>query len=119
MLDESSKVGLCRSGSAKAGAATRGLADGLDDRRKGVAKDHRPPGAEHVEITIAVLVIEICTLGARNEGRIAADGAEGADGRIDPSGKKGFGALLQLAGAIESERHLIQYKRLWRSDDGG
>jgi hypothetical protein len=82
-----------------------------------MAEDHWAPGAEEVEVTVTVLVEEPRAFGVGDEGWVAADGAEGADGRIDPSGKKGFGALLQLAGAIESERHLIQYKRLWSDYD--
>ena len=86
-----------------------GLLDSLDDGREGVAEDHRSPGAEVVDVAVAVRVPEICALGAHYEGGIAADGAEGADGRVDAAGEELFCALLQLAGAIECS-HRFQYR---------
>jgi hypothetical protein len=41
-----------------------------------------------------------------DEGRIAADGAEGADGGVDAAGKEGFGTELERAGLREGARHL-------------
>ncbi len=73
----------------------------------GVAEDHRPPGAEVVEIAVAVGVPEISALGADEEWRRAADGAKGADGGIDSAGKKALGAELEFVGLGERAGHLI------------
>jgi hypothetical protein len=72
-----------------------------------VAEDHRAPGTEEVEITIAVGVEEIGTFGVGHERGVAAYGAEGADGRVDASGEKLLGAKLQLAGAGEEAGHVF------------
>jgi hypothetical protein len=70
-----------------------------------VAEKHRTPGAEEVQVTIAIGVEEIGTLGVRHEGRFAAYRAEGTDGRVDASGEKSFGTKLQVAGAGEVATH--------------
>jgi hypothetical protein len=63
-----------------------------------VAEDHGTPGAEHVEVSVAVGVVEIGSFGVGDEGRIAADGPEGTDGGVDAAGKEGFGTELEGAG---------------------
>jgi hypothetical protein len=72
-----------------------------------VAEDHRTPGAEEVEITIAVFVEEIGALGVGDEWGFAAYSAEGAHGRVDSAGKELFGALLQVMGAGEAAGHVF------------
>ena len=76
-----------------------GSFDGLDDRRKGVAEDHRPPGAEVVDVAVAVGVGEPRALGVGDERRGSADGAEGPDGRVDAAGEVSLGALLEGLGS--------------------
>jgi hypothetical protein len=44
-----------------------------------VAEDHGTPGAEEIEVTVAVFVVKICTSGVGEEGRVAAYGAKSAD----------------------------------------
>jgi hypothetical protein len=70
-----------------------------------VAENHRTPGAEEVQVAIAIRVEEVRALGVGHERRVAAYGAKGTHGRVDASGKKFFGAKLQLAGAREAARH--------------
>jgi hypothetical protein len=72
-----------------------------------VAEDHRAPGTEEVEITIAVGVEEIGAFGVGHEGGVAAYGAEGSDGRVDAAGEKSFGTKLQVAGAGEEAGHVF------------
>ena len=60
-----------------------------------VAEDHRPPGADVVDVALAVGVAEVRALGARDEARRAADGAEGAHRRVDAAGDDALGALEQ------------------------
>ena len=64
-----------------------------------MAEDHRTPGAEVVDVAVAIGVGEPGTLGALNEGRFAAYGAKGANGRVDSAGEKALRTLLQGLGA--------------------
>ena len=105
--DELSEVGFGGDGGSEAGAFGGGLLDGLDDGREGVAEDHGAPGAEEVEVAVAVFVEEVCAFGVGEEWRVAAYGAEGADGRVDSAGEEFFGALLQVAGAGEGAGHVF------------
>ena len=103
--DEFGEVGFGGDGGSEAGAFGGGLLDGFDDRREGVAEDHGPPGAEEVEVAVAVRVAEVGALGVGEERGIAADGAKGAYGRVDSAGEEVFGALLQVARTGEAASH--------------
>ena len=60
--DALGEIGLGGRGGAEAGRVARGALDGFDHRRKGVAQDHRPPGAEVVDVAVAVGVGELGAL---------------------------------------------------------
>ena len=96
--DALGEVGLGGRGCAEAGGVARGALDRFDHRRKGVAQNHGAPGAEVVDVAIAVGVVEIRALSALDEGRRAAHGAKGADRRVDAAGKEALGALLESLG---------------------
>ena len=53
-----------------------------------MAQNHRPPGAEVVDVPVAVGVDEPRALGALNKWRRAAHGVKGPHRRIDAAGKK-------------------------------
>ena len=61
-------------GAPKLAAAPQRLLDGLDDARMGVAEDERPPGADVIEVAVAVEVEEVRPFAAGDEERLAADG---------------------------------------------
>jgi hypothetical protein len=61
-----------------------------------MAKNHRPPRTEVVEIPVAIGVPKISALGADEEWRRAPNGAKGAHRRVDPAGQEPFGAALKL-----------------------
>jgi hypothetical protein len=85
-----------------------------------VAEDHGTPGAEEIEVAIAVFVKEIRAFGSGEEGRVSAYGAKGPDRRVDASREKFFGAKLQLAGAGERAGHGSSIGgRAWPFDLGG
>ena len=63
-------------GGAEAGAAADGLFQRRRDRRMGVTKDHRPPGADVIEVAIAVDIDQVGPFGVVDEDRLAADRAE-------------------------------------------
>ena len=96
--DELGKVGLGSGGGAERRGVGGGAPDGFDDWRKGVAEDHGSPGVEEVEVAVAVDVKEEGSFGAVEEGGSAADGAEGADGRVDSAREEMLGAVLHVAG---------------------
>jgi hypothetical protein len=80
--------------------------DGFDDGREGVPEDHGTPGAEVVDVAVAIGVPEVGAFAADDEGRVAADGAKGTDRRVDSAGKNFFCALPERTGAGENERHV-------------
>src|SRR5271170_4637848 len=104
--DELGQVGFGGDGSSEAGSFGDSLLNGLDDGREGVAEDHRPPGAEEVEIAVVVFVVEPGAFGSGEERWVSANGSEGADGGVYPAGEVFFGALLQMTGTGEAARHI-------------
>ena len=86
-------------GDAVAGALLRLIGDGGGDGGIGVAEQHGAPGADEIEQLIAVGVVEILALAAFDDERFAADGAEGADGRVDAADENFFGFGEDFAGA--------------------
>ena len=95
------QIGFGRSGRAEARAVARGLDDGLDDLRIGVAQNQRAPGADVVDVAIAVGVPDVRALAADEERRVAADRTEGADRRIHSAGNELLSSLLQRAGLLQ------------------
>ena len=67
------QLDLGRGRRSVAGPAGGGLADGRDDLGVGVAEDQRPPGADPVDVAIAVDVDQLATLAALDEDRLAVD----------------------------------------------
>src|SRR5581483_8989476 len=93
--DALGEVRFRRCGSAEAGRVAGGALDGLDHRRKGMAQNHRAPGTEVVDGSVAVDVVEIGALGTLDERRFAAHGAKGPHGRVHAAGEKTFCACLK------------------------
>ena len=69
---------------AVAGAAGRGGADGGEHLRVGVAEDQRPPGADPVEVAVAVDVNQLTPLAPLDEDRLPPDLPHGPDRTTDP-----------------------------------
>jgi hypothetical protein len=80
---------------AEAEAVERGLLHRLEHGRVAVAQDHRAPGADVVDVALAFGVPDVGALRALDEARRAADGAEGAHGRVDAAGDDALGAFEQ------------------------
>ena len=57
-----------------------------EHRGMGVAEDHRAPGADVVDVAVAVEVEEIRPLGPVDEDRLAADAAEGPGRAVHAAG---------------------------------
>ena len=62
--------------------------NGFNDRRKGVAEDHRSPGAEVVDIAVAVGVGELGALGTSMKGGAPPTARKARTGELTPPGKK-------------------------------
>jgi hypothetical protein len=60
-----------------------------------VAEDERPPGTDIVDVAIAVGVPDVRAQAANQERRVAADRAEGANGRVDAAGDKLLGTFCR------------------------
>lgn len=78
-------------GGTEAQAAGGGVADGVDDGGVGVAVEHGAPGADEVDVGVAVDVGEVGALAAGEEHGGAANRAEGADGGVDATGDQAAG----------------------------
>ena len=66
-----------------------------------MAEEHGSPGADEIEVVVAVGVVEILAEAAFDDEWLAADGAESADGRIDAADEDFFGSAK-----ISRERRL-------------
>ena len=64
-----------------------------------MTEDRWAPGADVVDVAIAIDVLDATALGATDEKRLAADIAKGADGRINAAGDEFFGNLKKLMGS--------------------
>ena len=64
--------------------------------RMGVAENQRPPGADIIDVPLAIRVLYLRADALAEKAGGAADRAEGADRRIDAAGNVALGALEQL-----------------------
>ena len=74
------------------------LAHGIQHVRMAVAKDHRAPRTDVIDITLVVFIGDVGAFGVFEEQRCAADAFERTDWRVDAAGdvflgvgKQGFG----------------------------
>ncbi len=83
------------------GGPGRDLAvEGLHHGGLGVPEDERTPGADEVDVATTVGVREVGALSLDEERRGAADGTEGADGRVHAAGDDGGRPLEELCGSL-------------------
>src|SRR5437660_4687936 len=75
-------------GYSETGAVLRCVLDCLDDFRMRMAQYRRSPGADVVNIIIAINVPDVCAFGFVDEKWLSSDGSKGAHGRIDSAGNK-------------------------------
>ena len=98
--DELGEFDLGGGGGAVAQSAGGGVLHGGDDLGVGVAHEHRAPGAEQVDVVVAVHVGEVAALGGGDEAALPADGTEGPDGRVHPARGERPGTLEPACGAV-------------------
>ena len=102
-IDEGGEFDFELGGDAEAGATCGLRGDGLRDLWIGVAEEERAPGADEIEVAVAVGVVEILGFAAVDDERVGLDGAEGADGRVDAADEQFFGAGEDFARAWAGE----------------
>jgi len=95
---------------AKREAIEYGFLHGFEHGRMAVAQDHRAPGADVVDVFLAVGVPEVGALGALHKAGRATDGTEGAHGGVDATGDHLGGAVEQLLVAVG---HVGQGVSVW------
>ena len=88
---------LCRQ--AVAQTAINGLERAVLQKLGRVAEEHRSPGADKINVFIAVLVPNAVPLRPRGKDRRHADGAERADRRIDAARHQSAGARVGFSGS--------------------
>jgi hypothetical protein len=98
LADPPGQLGLDGRGRAERQPVERGGPHRLDDRRVGVAEDHRAPGAHVIDVLPAVFPPDAGAGGLADEHRLAADGTERADRRVDAAGDVTLGLLEQVHG---------------------
>ena len=59
----------------------------------GVPKNHRPPGADVIDVAIAIEIEQIRPFAAREKNRLAADAAESPRRAIHAAGHQLFGTI--------------------------
>ena len=74
-------------------AARGGLLNGLHDLRVRVAQNRRAPGADQVNVLVAVRVVQVGALSLRRKRRSAAHGVEGAHRGVHAAGNHRAGTL--------------------------
>jgi hypothetical protein len=75
-----------------------------------MAEEKGPPGADVVDVFVAVGVEDVGGFAAGDEGRVAADAAAGADGGVDASGDEGESALEQNVGFGVRHFHFLSHE---------
>ena len=110
--DLGGELDLALGGGAVGGAARGGGGDRLDDARVGVAEDQRAPGADPVDVGVAVGVEDAVALGAVDEDRVAADRAHRPDRRVDAARHQPERARVELSRPLRVQ--LPQPRWPWR-----
>jgi len=81
-------------GGAVGGTLCGGLLDSRDDRRVGMAQNHRAPGTDVIDVFVAVDIPDMAAAGRPDKDRAKLDFAERAHGRIDPAGDDPAGPFI-------------------------
>ncbi len=84
-------------------SAPRRVDDRRHDRRMRVTENGRPPGADVVEVALAVGVPQVRAFAAREEARRAAHGAKGAHRGVDAGGNRALGTGEELFVAVHGD----------------
>jgi hypothetical protein len=89
---------------AVADADLRLLQNRIAHQRVLVAQDHRPPGADVIDIALAIGILQPGAVRRGDEARHAADGAERAHRRVHAARNAELGAVEELFGTIHEQR---------------
>src|SRR5690349_20894396 len=101
-------------GRAEAGAGCERFARCLHDGRMRVAQQQRSPGADVIDILVAVRIEDVRALAARDEQRRSADAAESSHRRIDAARDVLLGPAEKFFGSLARHARTRQGTRRWR-----
>jgi hypothetical protein len=104
------QLDLGRGGSAKARAVSCRLRDGGQHCRVGVAEDQRSPGADPVEVAVAVDVDQLAALSTLDEDRLALDLPHRPHRTVNSPRKDLHRPLVQLGGHRSARRRFRHYE---------
>src|ERR1700740_3773277 len=97
-------------GCAEAGAVAQSRTEGFDQHGSSMAENQGPPGADVVNVVVAIGVEDVRAMAAPYEGRISANRAKSTHRRVDAARDHHFGAFLQLARLFELARHATSWE---------
>ena len=103
--DHFRQLSFRRRAGAEACACARGRLDGAHHYGRSVAQNERPPGADIINVAIAIGIEQIRALAAHNHRRRAAHRAEGTHRRVHSAGHEPLGARLQALRFAQLVRH--------------
>ena len=87
----------------------------LHHGRRGVAQDHRAPGADVVDVGRAVHVAQARAVGLGNERRLPANGAKRPHRRVHATRNDGQGALEKLPRMLHVLVHQLSFHKVARA----
>ena len=96
----------CR-GSTVTQAIFQLIPDSFQHNVRIVSQNHRPPGADIIDIDVAVLIVEVLVFGTLNKPRRTAHRLKRPHRRIDTAGHQFLGTVIQRLGM--SNVHLFHY----------
>ena len=83
-----------------------------DNPRMGMAKNHRSPGANIVDVLFIILVEEVGATTPFEIGRRATDSAKRSDGRVYAAGEQFLGLLEKLLGSLHVRTRLYRLTKM-------
>src|SRR4029079_6148283 len=99
---------------AEAERSIDGVVNRRDDLRMLMAKDHWPPGADVVDVAVAIDVEEIGAVGALEDDWFAADPTEGPRGTVHAAGHELLWPLKNLVALVAVWHRVWHYNGcLW------
>jgi len=99
VADGFGELDLGLGGSAEAGSDAERALQGREDFGMAVAQEQGAPGADVIDILVAIHVEDAGAFAAGDKGRIAAHGPEGAHRRIDAAGDELLGLAEEFFGS--------------------
>ena len=96
----------------------RRLHQGVHHYRRRMPQDERPEGEHIIHVSTAVHIDEVGPFAALDEQRLAADGFEGARGRVYAARQQVERLLKEPDGGVDGGQGRVGHGGFWIADDG-